>query len=291
MAKIGTQIYYISGRGPQQQHFADGRGINPVIKQRMYIAGDTEDKDYAQQLLNDTVEADQLSFYQLNISKTQLTGLINDYTYNSNPQGWTVADANEANQTINEINTELNKLGARQNTIANTNGINVETGLDPQFSEFVGINGIKRIGIIPVVVIVVAIIAVAIVAYQLIQLLEDLSFDGQGTVERTKILTDAANKLTPDDEIDFWIELQRQADKNYQSGNATGNNDNSLLGDLSNVLMWGVIGFVAFKGINMLQQSQTTRRATPSVSGIRRSPRKKKRTCNICALKRRMAAA
>lgn len=282
---IGTRISYLSGFAPQLQVLADKRPIDKSIDQRVYIAGG--DEEYAQQLLNDIVEADQLSFYALNVSKVQLTQLVNDYNYNSNPQGWTVAQANEANKVINDINAELNKLGNRQIQIANDPDLEVETGIDNQFSEFVGINGVQKIGIIPVIIIVVAIIVAGVILYELIQWLENLTIESEATVEKTEILKKAAEGLTPEEDKAYWADIQHQVDKAYKAGYASGN-DGSLLGDASNLLMWGVVGFVAFKGIELLQNSQSKRPA--SVSGPRKKrktiKKRRNRVCKICALKR-----
>lgn len=106
-----------------------------------YISG-TGEQEQAQQLLDGIVATDQLSYYSLNISKAQLLSLINDYDTGSTLSGWNVSIRSQAGKIVNEIDDQLSILGERQNEIISDPDVQVNTGYDPQFADFIGINGL-----------------------------------------------------------------------------------------------------------------------------------------------------
>lgn len=261
----GVRIAYISG------------GFSPKfdnpIHQPYYIAGDDEE---AQALLDQTVAADSLSFYSLNVSKAQLIDLMNQYDNGIIPDGWNVAVYGQAQSLISNIDYELGKLGARQNAIKNNPDIQTEVGIDDEFSEYVSV------GIIPVIIIIVAIIVAGAVAYELIDWLQALTVESDGTVEQTEILKKAAMDLTPEEQKVYWDEIQRQVDKAYKGGYAAGDSG-SLFGDLAKVAPYALGAAVLYFAWPLLtdQRNKYRAKSASKVAGAK---------CKICALKKRNKA-
>lgn len=264
----GVRIAYISGG-------FSPRFDNP-IHQPFFIAGDDEETE-EQALLNEIISADALSFYSLNVSKAQLTDLMNQYNNGDVPTGWSVAVYNQALAVIDSINYELSSLGSRQYQIKTNPDIKTEVGVDEEFAEYVGV------GAVPVVVIIVAIIVGGALIYELIDWLQAMTVESAATVEQTEILKKAAMDLTPEEQKLYWDDIQRQVDKAYKSGYAAGDGG-SLLGDIAGLapyILGGVVLYFAWPLLADKRNQYKAKSAASKVAGAK---------CKICALKKRKNA-
>ncbi len=267
----GVEISYISGMQ---------RGFQPQLKQPG-IFGPEEAE--AQTLLDGIIIQDQSSFYLLNTAKSQLLDLINQYTAGT-LTSWTITDYNEANARINEINQQLNAIKFRQSDIAANNDIEVqETGLNPQFSDFIaGIRGPiyqsaticyrcngdsvgqyrrrgAKIGAIDWTLITLAIInpPLAITIYfwdDIIDWLNTIGVESDVTAERTAILEKAAMSLTPEEQQAYWADINRQIKSAYNEGHADAQGFFGNLVDLMPYAAGGVVLYLLWPAISNVRK-------------------------------------